>query len=76
MKTYLRIWFNTDGERSTEVNDRLLSMGFSPQTGIYDYVYDWGNEEVSTEKALIMADRIHSTLGGCGIYFGLETVEE
>lgn len=76
MKTYLRVWFSTAGEKSTEVNDRLMSMGFSPKKGTHDYVYDWGEEEVATDKALVIADRIHSTLGGCGVLFSLETVKE
>lgn len=75
MKTYLKVWFNSDGGKSTTVNDILMSMGFTPNKGKYDYVYKW-NKEAPVEDAVKMGDRLHSSLSGCGVYFKLETVEE
>lgn len=68
--------FNTEGEKSTSVTDRLTSMGFEPTKGGYDYVYNWNKNGEDVEDALKIAERVYSTLGDCGVYFNLETVEE
>jgi len=56
-----------------EVTQRLMSMGFKPVKGNYDYVYEWGRR-VSTEEALSIANQVHQTLKGCNVSFKLETV--
>ena len=73
MKTYLIIWFNSDGARVTEVTDRLMSMGFRPMSGNYDYVYDWGRE-ATVENTLAIGEQVQQTLKGCGVTFKLESV--
>ena len=73
MKTYLIVWFSTDGKKVSEANDRLMSMGFRPVTGNYDYAYDWG-KKATPDDALAMGDRVKETLKGCGVTFKLETV--
>lgn len=74
MKTFLKIWLNSTGEKSTSVNDVLTSMGFEPETGPHDYVYNW-NDNATIDDALKMADRIHSILSGFNVLFKLKTVE-
>lgn len=76
MKTYLKVIFNSEGEKTTSITDRLMSMGFEPLEGKNDYVYNWNNSNGAIKDAVKMADRIHSTLGGCRVYFSLETVED
>ena len=73
MKTYLVIWFNTDGTRSSEVTERLLSMGFRPIRGNFDYVYDW-SKEVTVEDMVSLGDQVHETLKGCNVLFKLESI--
>ncbi len=75
MKTYLKVIFNSEGEKTTSVTDRLMSMGFEPLEGKNDYVYHW-SENGEIDDTIKMAERVYSTLGGCGVYFSLETVEE
>lgn len=75
MKTYLNVRFHSDGEKSTSVNDRLMSMGFQPTKGRYDYVYEWA-ENATLEDTLSIADQLHSTLKDSNVFFNLETVEE
>lgn len=41
MKTYLTIWFNSEGTGPTLVVERLLAMGFKPIKGHYDHVHDY-----------------------------------
>ncbi|MFW5902942.1 MAG: hypothetical protein ACOCTT_03570 [archaeon] len=75
MKTYLKIIFNSEGEKSTSVTDRLMSKGFEPLEGKNDYVYHWNDNNGGVEDALKIAERVYSTLGGCGVYFSFETTE-
>lgn len=51
MMTYLVVWFSSEGEKPSEITQRLLSMGFQPLEGQYDYVYEWP-KEASVEDIL------------------------
>lgn len=73
MKTYLKVWFNSEGLPASEVTERLLSMGFRPLHGNYDYIYDW-NKNASVDDAITMGDSVHETLHECNVIFKLETV--
>lgn len=75
MKTYLNVYLTSDGEKSTSINDRLMSMGFKPNKGEFDYIYEWEGD-VGVEDSLSLADKVHSTLKGGNVFFKLETVEE
>ena len=72
-RTYLTVWFHSDGGRPSDITSRLLSMGFKPVTGNYDYVYEW-DKKVSTEKALQLGDQIKEILDGARVLFKMETV--
>jgi hypothetical protein len=74
MKTYLLIWFNSDGASPSEVNRRLMSMGFLPMQGQYDYVYNWDNN-VNVDDILRFGDKVHLTLKNMGVLFKTETIE-
>lgn len=73
MKTYLMVFFNSEGARPTEITDRLLSLGFKPTTGNYDYVYEWGNKK-DVKEVIWFGDKIHSALKGFNVLFKMETV--
>jgi hypothetical protein len=75
MKTYLKITFHSEGAKPTEIETRLEALGFRPLTGIYDFVYEWGNS-ATVEDALWFADKIHETLKGLDVLFELETTNE
>jgi len=73
MKTYLLIWFSSNGTRPSEVTRSLMSMGFTPVKGSYDYVYDWGNN-VNTDEIVNFGDKVQVTLKDTGVMFKIETV--
>ncbi|HPS89631.1 MAG TPA: hypothetical protein PLC35_06630 [Methanosarcina vacuolata] len=73
MKTYLLVWFSSEGARPSEVNQRLMSLGFEPVKGSYDFVYNW-NSSVSVEKILEFGDKVYLSLQGTGAMFKLETL--
>ncbi len=72
MKTHIKLIFNSEGERPSEITDVLHGLGFEPQTGEYDMVYDWeGDAEV--KDAIWFADKIHSALEGYDVLYSIET---
>lgn len=72
MRTYLVVWFNSDGAKPTEVTERLLSMGFRPMGGRYDYVYEWA-DSAPVNEIIKIGDQVQNTLKGMGVTFKLET---
>ncbi|HJH29149.1 MAG TPA: hypothetical protein C5S51_05570 [Methanosarcinaceae archaeon] len=73
MKTYLLIWFNSDGVSPSKVNQRLMSLGFNPMQGSYDYVYNWDNN-VDMDEILRFGDKVQLSLQGSGAMFKIETI--
>ena len=72
MKTFLLIWFNSNGASPSDVNRRLMSLGFKPMQGPYDYVYDWGNN-VDVDEILRFGDKVHLSLQDSGVLFKIES---
>ena len=72
MKTYLMIWFDSEGEGPLEVVERLRSLGFKPLRGYHDHVYEWGRK-VELEEILQLAGAVHETLKGLKVLYKLET---
>jgi len=73
LKTYLTIWFNSEGASPSEVVERLRSMGFQPMKGYYDHVYDW-KRKVTLEDVFQLSDALHETLKGLKVIYKLETI--
>lgn len=73
MKTYLTVWFHSEGARPFEVTKKLEEVGFSPVKGNHDYVYKWGND-ATVDEVLSIGDDIQDKLKGDKILFELETV--
>ncbi len=73
MKTYLMLWFNSNGAFPSEVNRSLMSLGFKPVQGNYDYVYEW-EDNVDLNEILLFTDKIQMTLNGTGVMFKTETI--
>jgi hypothetical protein len=73
VKTYLLVWFSSEGVPPSEINRRLMSLGFEPMQGSYDFVYNW-NGSVNIEKVLEFGDKVYLSLQGTGVMFKLETM--
>ncbi len=73
MKSYLVIWFHSEGGKPSEVNERLTAMGFRAMQGAHDYVYDWG-ANASIDDILQIGDRVQLTLNGLDVTYKIETV--
>ncbi len=75
MKTYIMLMFNSEGAKPSEVLDVLHGLGFEPQRGEYDMVYEW-NDGAELKEAIWFADKIHTTLQGFDVAYSIETVED
>ena len=74
MKTYLQIFFNTEGASPSEIKNQLLDMGFQATKGNYDFVFDGGKEKVDIDDLIFFADKVHAALKGCHVVFNIETI--
>ena len=73
MKTFLIIWFNSEGAKPSDVTERLLSMGFRPIEGEYDYIYEW-DSHTNIDDIIKFGDLVQNTLKGSGALFKFETI--
>ena len=74
MQTYLVVWFNSDGNhKPSDITERLLSMGFRPVEGHYDFVYEW-DSNADLNEIIKFGDQVQNTLKGSGALFKLETL--
>lgn len=72
MKTYIKLTFDSEGEKPSEILDVLHGLGFEPQRGEYDMVYEW-DDDAEIKDAIWFADKIHTTLQGHGVLYSIET---
>jgi len=73
VKTYLTVWFYSEGASPTVVAEKLQGMGFKPIKGPYDFAYDWGRT-IELEEILHIGNAVHDTLKGLKVLYKLETV--
>jgi hypothetical protein len=73
METYLRVTFDSEGAKPTEVADRLRSFGFAPTHGNYDFVYDWQGG-ASRDQVLDLCDELTRQLRGYRVLLEIETI--
>lgn len=75
VKTYLMIWFSSEGAEPQTVVQKLQEIGFKPMRGPYDHVYEW-TKDVDLDTILQLGTTIHETLKGLKVLYKLETVED
>jgi hypothetical protein len=73
METYLRVTFDSEGAKPSEIADRLRSSGFQPTQGNYDFVYDWQGP-ANRDQILDLSDEISRRLRGYRVRIEIETV--
>jgi hypothetical protein len=73
METYLRVTFDSEGAKPSEIAGRLLTAGFQPTHGNYDFVYDWQGS-ATRDQILDLSDEITRLLRGYRVRFEIETV--
>ncbi len=73
METYLRLTFDSEGAKPSEIADRLRASGLQPTHGNYDFVYDWQGS-ATREQILDLSDEISRRLRGYRVRLEIETV--
>lgn len=73
METYLRVTFDSEGAKPSEIAGRLLTAGFQPTQGNYDFVYDWQGPP-TRDQILDLSDEVTRQLRGLRVLFEIETV--
>ncbi|RLF49622.1 MAG: hypothetical protein DRN20_01570 [Thermoplasmata archaeon] len=69
MKTYIKLYFNSEGAPPMEVINTLKSVGFQPVVGNYDFVIEY---ESPQEYAEILT-KLHNALRGKRVSYTLTT---
>ena len=72
LKTYLMIWFNSEGTEPQKVVQNLQEIGFKPIRGPYDHVYEW-EEELELEEIIQLGNTVHKKLKGLKVLYRIET---
>ena len=73
-KTYLVVYFGTNGVGPSEIARRVETLGFKTLFGPYDFAYPW-NHEPSKSEILALGDKVQTALQGTGAVFNLDTHE-
>ena len=71
-KTYLTLWFNSEGKAPTFAMMKLQEIGFKPSIGKHDFVYAW-KQEIGLEDISKLGDTVHKKLKGLKVLYKLET---
>jgi len=71
-KTYLVMFFGTNGKKPSEVAKGIESLGFETTIGPVDFIYEW-NEKPSEEQILELGDKVSEALKNSGAVFNLDT---
>jgi len=58
METYIDVYVNVDGEKSSVIFKKLTDIGLKHNIGEHDFVYDWGKVAPISDE-LELADKIH-----------------
>jgi hypothetical protein len=63
VKTYVEIFHSADGEKVSEIFQKMRDMGFKPALGEHDFVYTW-KEKVTLPEVIRLLDNVVSKLQG------------
>ncbi len=73
VRTYLTLWFNSDGESPSKVIELLTSIGFKAMSGNYDLEYIW-DKSPSTDEVLNLGDLVQKKLKGTKTVFAMDSL--
>lgn len=75
--TRVSVWFNSEGASPSQVISKLTELGFKPIRGVYDFVYEHDDDnmtEADLSSAIIeISNALHKTLAGFNVLYNLDT---
>ena len=75
LKTYISIFLSTEGDRASNITEKLTNMGFETTLGSHDFVYDWKNKEVTPTEVINFVDKVQNHLKGTNVRFNISTIK-
>jgi hypothetical protein len=71
MKTNVSIIVSSEGGLMSEVAKRFRELGFKPTLGMHDFVYEWEETKVTSEKVINLIDKVQKKLNdtNVGLHF-------
>ncbi|PNX49652.1 MAG: hypothetical protein BV457_00945 [Thermoplasmata archaeon M9B1D] len=73
METYIDVYINADGEKSSIIFKKLTEIGLKYHIGEHDFIYDW-KKIASISEELALADKIQEKLKGTGAILRFITI--
>jgi hypothetical protein len=74
MKTYIRLIYNSQGPKPSDIYKILKDHNFVPVVGEYDFVYDWGEDrEPEMTEILNKLDSFHKALTQHNVIYEVTT---
>lgn len=72
-KTYLVMYFGTQGVKASDVAKKVETLGFQSAFGSVDFIYDWKDKKPAKEDVLSLGDKVAKALEKSGAVFNLDT---
>lgn len=74
MRTYVTVYVWSEGEKASEVADKMKEMGFRTTLGTFDFVYEWQQRNVPSAKIIEFVDEVQAKLNGSGALLHFTTI--
>jgi len=72
-KTYLVMYFGTQGVKTSDVAKKVESLGFESTFGSVDFIFNWKDKKPTKEDVLSLGDKVAKALENSGAVFNLDT---
>lgn len=72
-KTYLIMYFGTEGIKASDIAKKVEALGFETLFGSVDFVYNWKDKKPTKAEVLAIGDKLTALLKGSGAVFNLDT---
>lgn len=72
MKTYVDIYFNSEGPSPKDIVENMRRIGLEPVRGPHDFIFEWNDDD----EFLAKVGEIHKVLQGLNVIYRFHTVTE
>jgi len=67
MRTNVSIIVSSEGGLMSEIAKRFGELGFKPTLGMHDFVYEWKETSMTSEKVIELIDKVQKKLKGMNV---------
>ena len=75
MKTYISILISSEGDKASNITEKLTDLGFETTLGGHDFVYDWKKKEITPMEVINFVDKVQNQLKGMNVRFSITTIK-